>query len=702
MKGTALSVRKRLALMVCWGSVALLSACGSSNPEPPTYTLGGTVRGLTGAGLVLTSNAQSVAVAASAAEFSFPQRLAGGSGYTVAVQSQPSGQSCSVASGVGAVESANVANVVVTCSALTFAVGGTMAGLKSSGLILANGADRLAVDSGASNFVLPTRVASGSGFDVTVAQQPAGSACSVAQGNGTVALAAVVNVAVSCTDQPFALGGTITGLSSTGLELGNGTDVLPVANGATQFTMGSPVAFSSAYAVTVRTQPTGLTCTVASGTGTMPPSAVTNVAVACSPQTYRVGGVISGLSAAGLQLANGSDVLNVGSGATSFVMPGRVAFAGLYAVTVATQPSGFTCTVANSNGTTPARDVTNVAVTCAPTTYTVGGRITGLNAAGLVLASGSDTVTVSAGAAQFTLPRGIASGGGYAVTIASVPANQLCSLSNATGTVAGSAVTNIQVTCTSRFSFATPGSFSWVVPAGVTSIDVVVAGGGGGGSGDSSTGNGFRGGNGAIVSSTLAVTPGSTLSLVVGGGGGASGGGASSQISLGTTALIVAGGGGGAGLWGAGGNGAQAGRNGGSLPGVGVGGEARSFFGFGGALGTGGAGGGEGLGGINGDAGGAGSGGAGGSPCLFGGASGVGSGLGRGGDARCSLIQVSGAGGAGGGGFGGGGGSYLAGGGGGGSFGPTGSVYTTGTNSGAGTTPNGASGGGGSIVITFP
>ena len=77
------------------------------------------------------------------------------------------------------------------------------------------------------------------------------------------------------------LGGTISGLTAAGLVLESGgypvQSVSPAAN-ATSFAFADPAAGD--YAVTVKTQPAGLQCTVASGTGTISAD-VTNVAVSC-------------------------------------------------------------------------------------------------------------------------------------------------------------------------------------------------------------------------------------------------------------------------------------------------------------------------------------------------------------------------------------------------------------------------------------
>jgi uncharacterized repeat protein (TIGR01451 family) len=68
-------------------------------------------------------------------------------------------------------------------------------------------------------------------------------------------------------------------------------------------------------------------------------------------------------------------------------------------------------------------------------------------------------------------------------------------------------------------SFATPGNWSYTVPAGVYFVSVRAAGAGGGGGGADANGAGGGGGAGAALTVTLRVTPGQILSGVVGGGG---------------------------------------------------------------------------------------------------------------------------------------------------------------------------------------
>ncbi len=163
----------------------------------------------------------------------------------------------------------------------------------------------------------------------------------------------------------YTLGGAITGLTTSGLILVNGSDTVSPAAAATTFTFGTAVVSGATYSVSVQTQPTNATCTVSAGSGSMPAAAVTSVQVSCNPNTFQVGGTISGLSAAGLVLANGSDTVSSASGATSFVFSKRVTVGISYAVTVTSQPTGLSCTVTSGAGTANA-DVNNVAVSCKP------------------------------------------------------------------------------------------------------------------------------------------------------------------------------------------------------------------------------------------------------------------------------------------------------------------------------------------------
>ena len=117
--------------------------------------------------------------------------------------------------------------------------------------------------------------------------------------------------------------------------------------------------------MTVKTNPSGQTCTVSSGSGTVGSANVTNVAVSCTnAASYTVGGTVSGLSGTVVLQDNGADDLSSAPTA-SFTFATALAGGAAYNVTVKTNPAGQTCTVSNGSGTVGSANVTNVAVSCA-------------------------------------------------------------------------------------------------------------------------------------------------------------------------------------------------------------------------------------------------------------------------------------------------------------------------------------------------
>ena len=89
-------------------------------PVGPTYTIGGTVGGLTGTGLVLRNNGGNDRAIAADGAFTFATPVNAGSTYNVSVFTQPSGQSCTVTNGSGTAN-APVTNVAVNCVAVSAA-----------------------------------------------------------------------------------------------------------------------------------------------------------------------------------------------------------------------------------------------------------------------------------------------------------------------------------------------------------------------------------------------------------------------------------------------------------------------------------------------------------------------------------------------------------------------------------------------------
>ena len=84
------------------------------------YTIGGTISGLEGSGLVLQNNGGDDETITANGDFTFDTALADGSGYVVTVKTQPSDpvQTCSVSSGSGTLDGENIKAVSVECFTL--------------------------------------------------------------------------------------------------------------------------------------------------------------------------------------------------------------------------------------------------------------------------------------------------------------------------------------------------------------------------------------------------------------------------------------------------------------------------------------------------------------------------------------------------------------------------------------------------------
>ncbi len=388
-----------------WVSLLLagmLSACGGGSGGGTLYTISGTVTGLpTGAQLTVTDGSNTAGTISADGSFTLTETLAQNSSYSLAVTGAPAGEVCSVTNGSGTGVTADVTNVQITCSASTssYTIGGKVSGLASgaSVTLLDNASDSDTVSANGA-FTFAKSVASGGAYAVTVGTQPSGQTCTVSNASGNGVNANVTNVSVVCaSNATYTIGGTVSGLPGgeqvTLVDNGDTANGLTVTgNGAFSF----PNAVSGAYLVTIGTQPTSATCSVSQGSGTATAN-VNNVSVSCSPVSYTIGGTVSGLSSgqtATIEL-NGdtANTVNLSSTSSSFTFPTAVNAGASYTVTVSTQPTAETCTVANGTGAASA-NVTNVTVSCATTTastltFSSGFQSLGSNGTGSTVEGGT-------------------------------------------------------------------------------------------------------------------------------------------------------------------------------------------------------------------------------------------------------------------------------------------------------------------------
>src|SRR5580692_5929661 len=90
---------------------------GSGSGTPNAYSVGGTVVGLNGSGLLLTNNDGDVLSVGAGTTFTFPPTVNSGDSYQVAILEQPTNpaQTCSLTAATGVVTNANITAPAVTC-----------------------------------------------------------------------------------------------------------------------------------------------------------------------------------------------------------------------------------------------------------------------------------------------------------------------------------------------------------------------------------------------------------------------------------------------------------------------------------------------------------------------------------------------------------------------------------------------------------
>jgi hypothetical protein len=135
------------------------------------YTVGGSVSGLSGSGLLLEDNGGDDLALSANGSFAFTTALAIGANYAVTIKTQPGNpaQTCTVTNGSGAVATANVTNVAVNCTnnapAAVTSIG-TAAGAPSTAVIDATGGSITSPDARLTVTVPPGAVAAATTFSI--------------------------------------------------------------------------------------------------------------------------------------------------------------------------------------------------------------------------------------------------------------------------------------------------------------------------------------------------------------------------------------------------------------------------------------------------------------------------------------------------------------------------------------------------------
>lgn len=161
---------------------------------------------------------------------------------------------------------------------------------------------------------------------------------------------------------------------------------------------------------------------------------------------------VNGLTKDGLILISGPDTVTVAANTTIVQFPTLIGADATYDIEFKQQPTHATCTLVNNKQKANVYTVVQPVVNCVTDSYAFGGAITGLTGIGLVLANGSDQLSLAPSAnpsvpTSFLFPTKVADGAPFGVTVLSQPQGQVCTVSNNVGTMPSGAYNNLVVTC---------------------------------------------------------------------------------------------------------------------------------------------------------------------------------------------------------------------------------------------------------------
>jgi hypothetical protein len=344
-----------------------------------------------------------------------------------------------------------------------FSLTATVSGLDAGKQLQLSNSSEFLTATGNGSIQFQNDLTTGSQYLITIASQPVGQTCTVTNGSGAVSNNNITDISVSCVTNPVAtytVAFTVTGLGAgKSLSLNDGSNTKTVTSN-TNYIFGSTYLSGDSYSVNITAQPTGQTCSLSNGSGTFSTNNITNLVVACADNpvaTYTVGLTIFGLGVGkqvGLQ--NGGDSI-AGTSNTSYTFATASVTGASYSVNVTSQPVGQTCTVSSGSGAITNNNITNVVINCsdnAAPTYTIGFSVSGL-AVGktLILTDGIENKSITTNG-NYTFSNQLSTNSNYAVTIATQPNLQYCKVTDGTGTVNNTSVSNIGVNCSTVYSFS--------------------------------------------------------------------------------------------------------------------------------------------------------------------------------------------------------------------------------------------------------
>jgi hypothetical protein len=378
--------------IIAYGTGAVGNWVGGDIGIGGPYSIGGVVTGLAGTVVLQDNNSDTLSVSENGS-FTFATLLITGGAYNVTLETTPTGQTCAITNGSGTVASANVTNVAIACTSVSYSGGAVTDNFnRANGPLGLNWTDTTDGGLAISSQVTIGTNSTGVSGDIRTAEAYSSDQYSQVEVTSTQ-LTGDQWIGPAVRLQNGGQGGYV-GIyywnngnpelmiflrsgDNSWTQLGNtyscgalaaGTQLELAATGSTISFLENGIARITATDTSFTGGAPGI---IAYGTGAVGNWSGGDIGIGSA---YSIGGVVTGLAGTVVLQDNNSDTLSVSNN-------GSITFATLlitgnvYNVTAETNPTGQTCAVTNGSGTVASANVTNVAIACTSVSYS-GGTVT--------------------------------------------------------------------------------------------------------------------------------------------------------------------------------------------------------------------------------------------------------------------------------------------------------------------------------------
>ena len=325
-----------------------VTACTVTCAASTTYTISVAVTGLTGT-LVMHDNKGDLLTFTTNDTQTFAKSYTSGSNYTVNVKTPPTGQTCTLSNNASGTITSNI-TVTATCAeTVYYKISVAVTGLTGTLVVQDSKASTLTFTTNNTQ-TFAKSYPSGSAYTVTVETQPAGQTCTLSS-NASGIITSNITVTATCTTNVvnYTISVAVTGLTGTLVAQDDKGDNLTFTTNSAQ-TFATSYPSGSSYMVSIKTQPSGQTCTLSSNaSGTITSNITVTATCTASGSGLTISVAVTGLS--------GTVILQDDQGATlTFTSNNTQTFSNSYAsgaaytVSVTTQPSAQSCIPTYSSG----------------------------------------------------------------------------------------------------------------------------------------------------------------------------------------------------------------------------------------------------------------------------------------------------------------------------------------------------------------